>query len=182
MKERIEIYDDLVPLSIQDSIENLTTSKDINWNYHKNIVKNLEENPNLPYIPGFSHYLINLLTREVDMDYAFFYLQPLYLLINYLNLTLDKIIVSRLFFQIPSNIDFRLDPHVDMPDPHLVCLYYINDSDGDTIFFNGENEIKRVSPKKGRIVFFDGSIKHSAGIPKNSPRFILNTSFIQSNI
>jgi len=181
MEEKIQVYDDIVPLSIQDSIEELTTSKSINWYYHKNIVKS-NKSINLPYIPGFSHYLVNLLTREFDMDYAFIYLQPLYLLINHLNLTLDKIIVSRLFFQIPSNIDFRLDPHVDMRDPHLVCLYYINDSDGDTIFFNGENEIKRVSPKKGRIVFFDGSIKHSAGIPKNSPRFILNTSFIESNI
>lgn len=24
--------------------------------------------------------------------------------------------------------------HVDLPDPHLVCLYYASDSDGDTYF------------------------------------------------
>ena len=96
---------------------------------------------------------------------------------NHLNLNLDKVLVSRLFFQIPSNINLRLDPHNDIYEPHLVCLYYINDSDGDTVFFNKENEIKRVSPKKGRIVLFDGAIKHSAGIPKNLPRFILNINF-----
>ena len=64
-----------------------------------------------------------------------------------------------------------------MDEPHLVCLYYINDSDGDTIFFNKNNIIKEVSPKKGRIALFDGSIEHSAGIPKTSPRFILNINF-----
>ena len=181
MENKIQIYDDIVPLSIQDSIEKLTTSKFINWSYHENIGK-FSNDPNSPYIPGFTHYLTNFITREIDMNYAFFYLQPLYLLINYLNLTLDKVIVSRLFFQMPSNTDLKLDPHVDMPDSHLVCLYYINNSDGDTTFFNGENEIKKISPKKGRIVLFDGSIKHSGGIPKNSPRFVLNINFTKKLI
>ena len=43
---------------------------------------------------------------------------------------------------------------------HLVCLYYVCDSDGDTIIYNerqrnaeGKYTIKqRVTPKQGRIV------------------------------
>jgi len=64
---------------------------------------------------------------------------------------------------------------VDLPFDHLVVLYYVNDSDGDTVFFNKQNEIvKSVSPKKGRVVAFDGSIYHGGGIPKKGPRCAIN--------
>jgi len=175
MGEKIEIYDDLVPLSIQDNIENLTTGKDIPWAYYRNVVQGTD--PNLPYIPGFSHYVVSSADEYFDNNFVWPCLQPLYSLTTHIKLSIDKIFQSRLFLQVPSNIDIRLDPHTDSDQPHLVCLYYINDSDGDTIFFNGKDIIKQVSPKKGRIVFFDGSIQHSAGIPKDSPRFIINTNF-----
>ena len=175
MKERIEIYDDLVPLSIQNSIESLITSDNVTWSYKRNIVNSNDQN--LPYIPGFSHSLINSNQKNISDNFVWSCLQPLYSLTNHIELNIDKIIRSRLFLQVPSNIDLRLDPHIDMDEPHLVCLYYINDSDGDTIFFNKNNIIKEVSPKKGRIALFDGSIEHSAGIPKTFPRFILNINF-----
>lgn len=78
-------------------------------------------------------------------------------------------------------------PHIDSGDDHKVFLYYLNDSDGDTVFFeerfNGEpvyelNEYKRVSPKMGRAVLFDGSIYHASSSPKNAPfRCIINADF-----
>jgi hypothetical protein len=64
---------------------------------------------------------------------------------------------------------------VDLPFDHLVVLYYVNDADGDTVFFNEKNEIiKSVSPKRGRVVAFDGSIYHGGGVPKNGPRCAIN--------
>jgi ectoine hydroxylase-related dioxygenase (phytanoyl-CoA dioxygenase family) len=60
-----------------------------------------------------------------------------------------------------------------------VCLYYVTDSDGDTIFFDdNENEIKRVSPKKGRIAFFDGTINHCSSNPTKLHRSVINFDFI----
>jgi hypothetical protein len=65
-------------------------------------------------------------------------------------------------------------------------LYYVNDSDGDTFLFNrtkkdgpipkdSELEIlKRVSPKKGRVVLFDGSRYHSSSGPSKDVRCIIN--------
>ena len=48
----------------------------------------------------------------------------------------------------------------------------LNVFDNDTL-----KEIKRVSPKKGRIAFFDGSIKHTGSTPKTL-RANINFNFI----
>ena len=78
-------------------------------------------------------------------------------------------------------------PHTDIATPHWVLLYYINDCDGDTIFFENptvgnQNPLKityRVSPKKGTCVLFDGSIYHTSSNPINSPmRVNLNANVI----
>ena len=67
-------------------------------------------------------------------------------------------------------------PHVDYKFPHLVLLYYVNNTDGDTIFYEGNKILDKVSPKRGRCVFFDGSIVHAATTPTLSPRVVINTN------
>lgn len=60
-------------------------------------------------------------------------------------------------------------PHIDTETPHAVILYFANDSDGDTVFFNNKKtpwEVKQsISPKAGRVVLFDGSIYHASNSP-----------------
>ena len=73
--------------------------------------------------------------------------------------------------------------HIDFPKDltGITCIYYVNDSDGDTIFFDekGANEIKRVSPKKNRLVYFDSNIPHAGCPPKNNQvRCVINFNFI----
>jgi hypothetical protein len=80
-------------------------------------------------------------------------------------------------------------PHVDMEDEHhLVCLYYVNDSDGDTILFDkmlGEgNDLQntpifaRIKPKKGRVLVFCGRQYHAASLPEHNIRTIINFNII----
>ena len=70
-------------------------------------------------------------------------------------------------------------PHVDRKDKHIVLLYYVNDTDGDTILFdNNLNIIKRVSPKKNRVLIFDGNILHAGCSPIQSKKRIgINFNF-----
>jgi len=73
-------------------------------------------------------------------------------------------------------------PHIDLTDnKHFVCIYYVNDSDGDTLFFDNEkncNVIDRVSPKKGRLLVFNGNILHASQHPIKSPeRIVINMDF-----
>ena len=93
------------------------------------------------------------------------------------------ILQGRSFLQLPRNIQ-REDvdtPHIDLYDrKHLVALYYVCDSDGDTIIYNerGKSEkytIKqRVTPKQGRMVVFDGTLYHTAEQPLHSTRCVVN--------
>ena len=59
-------------------------------------------------------------------------------------------------------------------------LYYVCDSDCDTLIYNEQVKSdtytlqRRVTPKKGRVVLFDGSYYHTAEQPLNNIRCVVN--------
>lgn len=101
---------------------------------------------------------------------------------------------TRSFFQVPLASQFTKDHngiHVDLPIPHIACVYYVNGSDGDTIIYeqnindtpgNSTNvklvEHKRVTPKRGRLVMFDGSRYHCSSQPTVNYRCIINFDLV----
>ena len=93
-----------------------------------------------------------------------------------------KVIQGRSFLQFPIKERGEPDlPHIDIMDKnHIVGLYYVVDSDGDTIIYNERKESKtytikqKVTPKQGRIVIFDGGLYHTAEQPLNNTRCIIN--------
>ena len=94
-----------------------------------------------------------------------------------------NVLQGRSFLQFPLNLkDRSVDtPHIDIHDrKHIVALYYVCDSDGDTIIYNERKPSEsytikqRVTPKQGRMVIFDGSLMHTAEQPLNNVRCIVN--------
>lgn len=77
-------------------------------------------------------------------------------------------------------------PHVDFTPPVKGCvtaIYYINDSDGDTVIFNQVGNtllpIQTITPKRGRLVMFNGARYHSGNCPTgDNPRAVLNINFL----
>jgi hypothetical protein len=80
-------------------------------------------------------------------------------------------------------------PHVDHPFDHNVFLYYVNDSDGDTILFKEKfqtvgEEVELtvdqfVPPVAGRAINFDGRTYHAPTIPQRSrARAVINITYI----
>lgn len=80
-------------------------------------------------------------------------------------------------------------PHIDSSHQHMVFLYYVNDSDGDTILFdkrygddlsNIEDCIAaKVSPKAGAAIVFNGNTYHASSSPINTKyRAVINVNFI----
>lgn len=78
-------------------------------------------------------------------------------------------------------------PHIDMTSPGFHSLiYYINDSDGDTVLFNEQvphshtdlTENTRVSPKKGNALLLPSHLFHSSSCPiKYKRRLVINFIF-----
>jgi hypothetical protein len=104
----------------------------------------------------------------------------------------------RSFLQFPLNPNWRnsfVDKlHVDFDTEHLVVLYYVLDSDGDTIIVNkklNEGEgidtnleytdyevLHRITPKQGRLVIFNGKYYHTAEQPTTGMRCIINFNLV----
>lgn len=78
-------------------------------------------------------------------------------------------------------------PHIDVITPGCISMiYYINDSDGDTVLFeefynhghNNLTEVCRVTPKKGQVFILDSDQFHASSCPINSyQRMIINFIF-----
>jgi NADPH-dependent 2,4-dienoyl-CoA reductase/sulfur reductase-like enzyme len=103
---------------------------------------------------------------------------------------LNFILRSRGDMTMYSYKEFVHDPHVDYYFKNISAVYYVNNSDGDTIFYNqrqfNKNEpmpkkleiTNKVSPKANRLVFFDGNIIHTGMSPnKHKNRIIINSNF-----
>ena len=70
------------------------------------------------------------------------------------------------------------NPHTDNENPHIVGLYYPNDSDGDTFFFDDDlNVIHKEPVERGKMIVFDGKWKHSSSSPTKNIRFSLNINY-----
>jgi hypothetical protein len=115
------------------------------------------------------------------------------------NISIKKILRIRLRYT-HKGIDHTdqkyAPPHVDFNTglPYFTLIYYVDDSDGDTIIFdkifNPAEEIYnpiiaeplpeliRITPKKGNALFFNGHRFHAGNYPvKKSSRIVINFDF-----
>lgn len=78
-------------------------------------------------------------------------------------------------------------PHVDNKTPHLVFLYYLEDSDGETVVYNEKYNgikqenvtiMKKIMPKKGSAFIMDGLHFHSITPPISGLRKVINANLL----
>ncbi len=103
------------------------------------------------------------------------------------NISEKTIIRAKVNMTTKSSSNKKTTPHIDYPYNHYVMIYYVDDSDGDTVIYKQKygqkrlwlSEYKRIKPKAGRCVIFDGLHYHSPSLPKNhQSRCVLNINFI----
>jgi len=78
-------------------------------------------------------------------------------------------------------------PHIDTADDGAkTAIFYVNDSDGDTFWFNEPYGIpfdqytisKRMEPKANRLVVFKSSFMHAGSTPiKSKRRVVININY-----
>tara|TARA_B100000214_G_scaffold99184_1_gene69081 strand:+ start:224 stop:925 length:702 start_codon:yes stop_codon:yes gene_type:complete len=118
-----------------------------------------------------------LLSKDTKSEYFQIFLPIAFNVYNTLNLQDASIFNCRAFLHIKneSKLDDRRDQlHVDQDFPHLAMIYYVNDADGPTEIVDEGKIIKRVDPKKGRLLVFDGQFEHRSNHPQYNDRCIIN--------
>lgn len=112
--------------------------------------------------PFFKEFLDNLLNKIYEKNE------------NIKNMKLQRIYLN--YFSPTDNPYFHIDGHNVM-----TCLYYLNpelnDDEGGETQFLINDEIRGVRSKPGRLVIFDGSLKHRATSFRSHPRLTLAIKF-----
>lgn len=188
----IQIFDNIFTSEVEDLIENEVITQHYRKIDNLHYIKSLHPNSKFPELPQYvsvgtdikgplNYYLkkiMGLIKQESGINFG-----------DALRWKINKL------SPIPDPSLDKWGVHVDQFIPHYSIIYYVNDIDGDTIFYNNtlgeeyENfsekllidkdlsyweEFKRVSPKKGRVVIFDGKIFHRSSYPTKGNRYIIN--------
>ena len=194
MIDDIYVFDDIITKNHQELIKELIfDTYAFPWHLKRNLAGNTptNENENFVNVPGFANVFYNTLgiNNQELYDYSF----PIAkLALAKLNLFNNNMLYGRTFFQFPLATHSGIsNPHVDIENfDHLVVLYYVIDSDGDTLLLDKKNDgldrpsfeklnvTKSVTPKQGRCVVFDGRIYHTNELPQQSERCVINMNLL----
>jgi hypothetical protein len=190
MKNKIIVIDDFFPKNVFDKI--LKLFSELNWKYYKDccIIDESLDSELIGENFTFSAFFDKMQLKQYEIDVKKYISNKLYInafergFLNIFPIQQKNIITT---------------PHVNKSEDHIVSLFYMNDTDGKTFFYNETiNEIpfsaiemhgkkivdaynftinKSISPRKNRMVFFDGSIYHAPEIPTICNRFTITAEF-----
>jgi hypothetical protein len=186
--------DNVIPTPYQDQLEAEISA--LGWFFHKESAR-----PGLDFAAnygGFYHMAFDAASPTPVASAINAMLVPLlFVACDKAGLRFSNLIRVRLglFPRDALNVPFH-NPHVDFYEPHMVGLYYVNDSDGDTVVFEQTadqvtaqesvtlakagrfTEKARVTPRKGRMAFFEGRHYHASMHPmKSSHRIVITFNF-----
>ena len=198
----MKVIASFLPTSYQNELENVINSPAIfQWSFHDKIAREYGDveykNPKIINPIGLSHTFID--SGKVVSDH-WTLIRPVLLFLEYhegFEIKRMLRVRARRTLRDP-NIDSSMfnPPHVDLFDsvPYKTLIYYLSDSDGDTIFFNeryipnsGAPSLKdtdvtecfRYTPVKGNGILFDGHQYHAGNSPvEYLHRTIINFDFI----
>ena len=190
-EEGIHVIQNCIPKNLQDAIEEFYFSEKCIWgplNFNTRVRHIKVEDSvflNLEEFLFISPIIKNCL-KQIDVEYE-----------------QNKIILTRALHQEKKDSNVRNNMHIDTDKRHYSVIYYTNDTDGPTLFFNKtlkdlsyekydemrKKQIWRESqknflldkdivfslkPQKGTAVVFDGQIYHGSTTPTLKDRCIIN--------
>lgn len=173
-----KIIDDCVSAVLADEIEKIFLDKYTYWWYdpctlgHGSAFKNKEFHETFQFVhpimdngradsPHTSTVMI--LVSTIFSDQAID-------IINFRRIKVNQLLRSQNDLSHPPHMD-------DTTDNMISTVYYINDSDGPTYFYDIHNQcVDKVQPKKNRCVIFRSDYLHASSSPiLNDRRLVINT-------
>ena len=186
----MKIIDNFLTKSYYKSISELLSGLNFNWHYSGNITgAGRMAHPEPPHLNeyGFEHTFQHEKKGPVSPFTSF--IEPLlYQILDVADC--EHIWRGRADMVTWSKEDFIHPAHTDFLFPNTAAVFYVNESDGDTIFYNVKptdvanykdlKEYDRVSPKANRLVLFDGHLLHTGCSPtKHKNRILINSNYIK---
>jgi len=190
----VKIYNNIISKNEQEHLKNIFYSNEFPWFYTADVTSSILNKKQRR--PAFSHLFME--NGNINSNY--------YDIVKKISDNVNKKIKKKLIpYQVRSFLQLSLDknlignsidtPHIDMIEPHLVYLYYVNDCDGDTVIYdyisNGTHTLdipfyedikikKKITPKQGMVVIFDGMTWHTSTQPTRGNRCIINFDMINN--
>ena len=170
-KGGILVIDDFIDKDYQEDIKDVLLGKEewgdllFPWHYIDDVTAAFEDGNQGR--PGLSHVYVEYNddnTSQIVSEFHELFLPLLNKACQVLQVPKANIVQGRSFLQFPLNLNSSDDdtPHIDLDegDRHIVVLYYVVTSDGDTVIYNQRTESdtytvnQKVTPKQGRVVIF----------------------------
>ena len=199
--EDIYEFEKIISDEESDYLENYVVKLN-DWKYWENI--NYGENKSKNFMPGWvtakfdtkAKNIIENIKTNAFKELNLFEITPLRIKIN----KTSKLNISERECYSGMHVD---NPNIDYPN-HIILIYYINDASGETLISDlhvknvknleelnqkitsGEycnfNIIKRITPKKGKLLVFDGGLFHCGLWPTDGDRYNININSKIKNI
>lgn len=183
-----KIIDNFLNKTYFNELQEELTKDNFPWYYNKNITHNNDEKNKVFQNYGFTHWFVHEENVLTDSQIAQFVRPLTSQILDVVDCNKTLRVRADMVMWSPTN--FLHDAHQDFVFPHKACVFYINESDGDTVFYNvaknnyNENSkiVKKVSPKPNRLVIFDGELMHSGHSPtKHKRRILINSNYINAS-
>ncbi len=205
----IKVYDNFLPDYFADDLENLHTSDRFGWYLNPSTIelpekdgwKKFDDDGTISWeMNGIKQSFLDKRTVNSPQFTHVFYIQEsgsisdhtskVENVLKYIDTNTKELYVDRIKSNLNVNLtDYKEEnyqpPHKDSPlEIFQSLLYYVNDSDGDTYFFDENlNIIDVVSPKKNRAIVFPSNMIHAGSNPiKNGVRMVINFVFSEKKI
>lgn len=172
----MEIFDDIIPVWYQNALEDTFLGGNVPWKFlerinENDIPMNIQGAEISNNLSALSHLMF--FNGRPTSEYYHLVLPLMYSIEQMTGRMPREILKIKSGMVFSNSRELIGTPHADTDIPHNTFLYYVNDSDGDTYFFDrfigddidGMKVVNRVSPKRGRAVIFDGQQYHSTGYP-----------------
>jgi hypothetical protein len=183
-------FEDIIPKLYQDQIEAELTSDHMAWYFRlepgrtTSVLGASSVDANYS---GFTNTVFHVENTGAPPSLVTALLLPLlFTFCDKAKVPFSRLLRIRLGLYPRIMIDAAHHPHVDFYYPHYNALYYVNDADGDTVLFEETFDdvpkaalpgylredkfkvAKRVAPKKGKMIGFQGMQYHASMHPMNA--------------
>ena len=177
----MRIIDDFLPASYANTISSCLNSPGHQWSFNPRTVGKSEETELLQY--GFSYNICGE-TGFNTTDITKLIIPMTYFVQDEIGGPNNRLERCRLDMTVANGVKVRHQPHQDLEHEHTTAIYYVSDSDGDTLVYNEKEPsdeytiMESITPKKNRLIIFDGLHFHTGHSPMEHPsRILVNMNF-----